>query len=84
MEQIAQQRQLTPGTILGHLAAAAEAGEAMDLRVFVTAEEQEEIEAALRQYPGVALSPAHQALQGRFDFGVLRLVRAVRAAAEPS
>ena len=62
-------------------AAAAEAGEAIDLRQFVREEDQRNIETALDAHPGIALTPAFQALGGKFDFGVLRLVRAVRGQA---
>ena len=78
VEGIASRRTLVLSTILGHLAAAAEAGETIDLRQFVNEEDQRTMEAALDAHPGIALSPAFQALGGRFDFGVLRLVRAVR------
>jgi len=76
VEEIASRRLLVASTIYSHLAASAEAGETIDLRAFVTGAQQQEIEAALDQHPGAALSPAHQALGGRFDYGLLRLVRA--------
>jgi ATP-dependent DNA helicase RecQ len=79
VEEIASRRMLVTGTIFSHLAASAEGGEAIDLRTFVTEEQQRQIEAALAQHPGVALSPAHQALGGKFDYGLLRLVRAAGA-----
>jgi ATP-dependent DNA helicase RecQ len=82
VEGIARQRALASGTILGHLAVAVEAGEAIDLPRFISAHEQAEIESALKQHPGVALSPAFQALGGRYDYGLLRLVRA--AMSKPS
>jgi ATP-dependent DNA helicase RecQ len=79
VSDIARRRNLVPGTIYGHLATAAEAGEAFDLRAFVSVEQQREIEVALANCPGVALSPAYQALGGKFDYGVLRMVRAAGA-----
>jgi ATP-dependent DNA helicase RecQ len=78
VSEIARQRSLTEGTILGHLATAMEAGEALDLRRFISEAEQSEIEAALRQNPGVAMTPVHQALGGKYDFGIIRLVKAVQ------
>ena len=77
VDSIARERALTAGTILGHLAAAVEAGESIDLRRLIDAPEQAEIESALKQHPGVALSPVFQALGERYDYGLLRLVRAV-------
>ena len=77
--EIARQRSLTQGTILDHLETAVLAGESVDLRRIVGEAEQAEIEAALRQHPGNAMTPVHQWLGGRYDFGVLRLVRAVRS-----
>ena len=81
MEAIASRRSLVLSTILGHLAAAAEAGEEIDLSELIRAEDQQKIVAALDAHPGIALSPAFQALGGSFDFGLLRLVRAVRGQA---
>ena len=78
MAEIARKRDVVPGTILGHLAAAVEAGKHIDLRKFITTEQQAEIEAALAQHSGPAMSPVHQALGGRYEFGLLRLVQAVR------
>jgi len=77
-EIIARKREITAGTVLNHLAAAVEAGEQIDLREFVNGNETRRIEAALVAHPGVALTPVHEALGGRFDYGVIRLVKAVR------
>jgi ATP-dependent DNA helicase RecQ len=74
--EIARQRSLTVGTIFTHLAVAAEAGETIDLRLFLSVAQQQEIEAALAKNPGEALTPTFEALGGRFEFHVLRLVRA--------
>ena len=76
VEDIARKREVVSGTVMGHLATAVEGGESVDLRKFVTAEQQAEIEAALARHTGPTVTPAHQALNGRYDFGVLRLVRA--------
>jgi ATP-dependent DNA helicase RecQ len=75
-EQIAVARQLTAGTIIGHLAQALERGEPIDLRRFLTAAEQEEIEDAFAKATTPGLSPVHDSLGGRFDYGRLRLVQA--------
>jgi len=76
--EIARQRSLTQGTILGHLVTAREAGEAVDLRRLISEAEQSEIEAALRQHPGLAMTPVHQALGGKYEFGIIRMVKAAR------
>jgi ATP-dependent DNA helicase RecQ len=78
VEQIARKRDVTNGTVLGHLATAIEAGEKIDLRQFVTGEEQARIEEALARHPGGAMTPVYEALGGRIDYGVIRLVRAGR------
>ena len=76
MEQISLDRGLVAGTILGHLAESAEAGEQLDLRRFVTAEAQEEITTAFVRTGFGRLSAAREALGNRYEYGVLRIVRA--------
>ncbi len=76
VEQIAARRQLTTGTIFGHLADAMSAGEQIDLSRFLTPEEQDEIRAAFGKLGSGALGPVFEALSGRYDYGRLRLVRA--------
>jgi ATP-dependent DNA helicase RecQ len=76
VQVIARKRAVTTGTVLTHLSSALEAGEAIDLRQFVTEDEQQQIEDALDANPGLALSPAYQALGERFDYGIIRLVKA--------
>jgi ATP-dependent DNA helicase RecQ len=76
VEAIARKRGIGTGTVFSHLAAAAEAGEAIDLRQFVTEAEQHQIDEAIDAKLGLALSPVHQALGGRFDYGIIRLIRA--------
>lgn len=78
VESIVQHRGMTPGTIFGHIAAAMEAGELIDLRRLIDTRDFAEIESALEQHPGIALSPVFQALGGRFDYGLLRVVRAAK------
>ena len=77
VEAIAGSRALNAGTILGHLAAAVEAGEAIDVRQFIDESGRAEVESALARHPGIALSPVFQALGGRYEYGIIRLVRAV-------
>ncbi|MFN3407659.1 MAG: DNA helicase RecQ [Limisphaerales bacterium] len=74
--EIARQRGLTTGTIHGHLATAIEAGEKLPLRALLNEEDWECITEVLRPHSGPSLTPVHAALEGRYDFGLLRVVRA--------
>jgi ATP-dependent DNA helicase RecQ len=76
-DQIAVRRQLTPGTIYGHLADALAVGEPIDVNRFLTADEQKEIRAAFAKVGSGALGPVFETLGGRYDYGRLRLARAV-------
>jgi len=75
-EQIAAQRNFTAGTIYGHLADAVAAGEQLDLNRLLTKEEQKEIQAAFEELGSGVLGPVFEALDGRYDYGRLRLARA--------
>jgi ATP-dependent DNA helicase RecQ len=81
--QIARERSLVAGTIYGHLAEAMEAGERLDVRRFLTADEQEEIEAAFSRMGFGSLGAVREALGNRYDYGVLRIVRAAKNTASP-
>ncbi|MBI5383766.1 MAG: DNA helicase RecQ [Verrucomicrobia bacterium] len=78
VEEIAHQRQLASSTIWGHLATAVEAGEAIDLDRLLTAEEQAVIAAAFARLGGASVGAVRDALGGRFDYGPLRLFRAMQ------
>ncbi len=84
VDQIAQARQLVPGTIEGHLAQALEAGEAIDVRTFYNEADELEIERAFVGHEGPALAPVFEKLGGRFSYGKLRIFQAARAAIRPS
>ena len=75
VEQIASARSLSTGTVYGHLAEALEAGEHLDLNRFLTSAEQLEITAAFEKLGSTALAPVFQLLGGRYDYGMLRLMR---------
>jgi hypothetical protein len=62
--------------ILGHLATAAEAGEAVDLNRLLPLAEQALIAKAFGESGFVSLSAVREKLGNRFDYGLLRLVRA--------
>jgi len=74
--EIAARRQMTPGTVHGHLAACIEAGEAVPLPALLEEADWECISEALRENGFTSLSRVHSALDGRYDHGVLRIVRA--------
>jgi len=76
-EQIAQARALVPGTIYGHLAIAVENGEEVDLDRFLTPDEQVEIANAFAKIGPANLTGIREALDERFDYGLLRLYRSV-------
>ncbi len=72
---IAARRALAISTIYGHLLAAAEAGEIIDLSQMLTISEQQVIQAAFARHGTGNLAGVHESLGGRFDFGLLRLCR---------
>jgi ATP-dependent DNA helicase RecQ len=76
VDEIAAQRNLTMGTIYGHLAEALSAGEAIDVNRFLTAEEQREVAIAFKQIGFGNLTGVFESLAGRYDYGRLRLFRA--------
>jgi ATP-dependent DNA helicase RecQ len=78
VEEIARLRRLTEGTMYGHLAAAIEAGEAVDLNPLLGVEGQREIAAAFERHGWGNLSGAFEFLGGRYSHGQLRVYRAAR------
>jgi ATP-dependent DNA helicase RecQ len=84
VEEIATQRKLTPGTIFGHLNSAAEAGERIELGRLLTVEQQREIEEVFTQTGFGNLTRAKELLGERFEYGQLRIYRAVRNATSAS
>ena len=80
LEQIAQERGLVTGTIYGHLAEAIEAGESLDLRRFLTADQRKEIEDAFARAGLGSLSAVRESLGNRYDYGVLGIMRAAKNA----
>jgi len=77
VEQIAAQRQLTPGTIYGHLTEAARMGEPIDLSRFFTVAELCEVAGAFNRPSDTGgLTGVFEALGGRYDYHRLRIFRA--------
>ena len=80
VEQIARERDVTTGTIYGHLAEGIERGEPVDLqRVFIVTE-LAEVAAAFNRNGFGALGPVFEALGGKIDYGRLRIFRAAAKA----
>ena len=80
VEEIAAERELAVTTILGHLGEAAEAGEAIDIGLFLTDEQQAEVGGAFEEAGWGNLTGVREALGERYDYGVLKLYRSVRRA----
>jgi ATP-dependent DNA helicase RecQ len=77
VEQIAQRRRLSVSTIYGHLAAAIDAGEKIDVNQLLTPAERETVRAAFARSGFNNLTGVHESLGGKFDYGLLRVCRAV-------
>ncbi len=77
VDEIAHVRNLKSSTIYSHLEKAANAGEKIDIHRFVTHEELKEINAAFSKIGYGNLTGVYEILGKRFDYGVLRIVRAL-------
>ena len=76
VEEIARQRNLTPGTVMSHLIELIEAGEAIDVEELVQPEHYEVIVDALLQIGSDALRPIKDFLGDEYSYDEIRLVRA--------
>ena len=76
IEQIARERQVTTGTILGHIAEGIERGEPVAMEKFFTAEEQKKVAAAFVRNGFGNLTAVFESLGGTIDYGKLRVFRA--------
>jgi ATP-dependent DNA helicase RecQ len=76
VEQVARERGVTTGTILGHIAEGIERGEPVDLQKFFTVAELAEVAAAFGRNGFGALGPVFESLGGKIDYGRLRIFRA--------
>ena len=76
VEQIAREREVTTGTIYGHLAEGIERGEPVDLQKLFTVAELAETAAAFGSKGFGALGPVFESLGGKIDYGRLRIFRA--------
>jgi ATP-dependent DNA helicase RecQ len=76
VEEIAARRSLALSTIYGHLADAIRAGEPVDLDWFFGPGQRQEIEAAFARLGSAGLTAVFDALDHRYDYHRLSLVRA--------
>ncbi|MGA0198468.1 MAG: DNA helicase RecQ [Prochlorotrichaceae cyanobacterium] len=80
LEGIAEQRQLTVGTIVEHLCHLIEKGYKVDIYPLIAAEADREITAAIEQVGDGSLSQIREYLQEKFSYEDIKLVRAQRRA----
>ena len=77
IEQVAQQRGLSRGTILGHIDRLVQAGETLDLHLYLpTPERMKKIQDALLESQSNSLIPVKEELGEDYTYGELRIVRA--------
>jgi ATP-dependent DNA helicase RecQ len=77
IEEIARERGLTIGTLYSHLSLAVEVGERVDLHRFFTADQLKQVEGAFIKIGASNLTGVREVLGNQFDYGLLRLYRAV-------
>lgn len=77
VEEVAAERGLTPGTIIGHLITQLELGEELDIAPLVPAERYEVIADALLQVGDEKLKPIKDLLGDEYSYDEIRIVRAV-------
>jgi ATP-dependent DNA helicase RecQ len=82
--EIAKRRGFTTGTIYGHLATAIEAGQEVDLARLMTAEQQQQIEAAFAKTGLGNIAGAKEMLGEGVEYGLLRIYRAAKNAGRRS
>ena len=78
VDEIARMRDVKPGTIYGHLADSVDAGEPFDLNKVMTADQQTRAAKAFYQFGWANIPGALEALGSGFDYGQLKLFRAVK------
>ncbi|HEY5640089.1 MAG TPA: DNA helicase RecQ [Dehalococcoidia bacterium] len=78
-QEIAGERDLKASTVMGHLGRAAELGEDVDLRRLVAEDDEPALAAAFEKLGWTNLTGVHELMGGRYEFGVLRIYRTVRA-----
>jgi DNA-binding CsgD family transcriptional regulator len=79
VDEIARARGFVPSTVYGHLVAAIELGKLAERAQFFTATQEKEIAAAFHQVSDGKLVDVSALLGNRYDIGLLRIFRALRA-----
>jgi ATP-dependent DNA helicase RecQ len=79
VNEISRTRGLVRNTIFDHLYAAITSGEPLEPSRFFTAMQREEIAAAFRKVPDKKLADVRALLDGKYDYGELRIFRALCA-----
>jgi ATP-dependent DNA helicase RecQ len=78
VEEIVSRRSLRPETIRGHLLAAVNAGEEIDLNRLMTADEQRQVEDAFAKLGFANLTGVYELLKEEISYTTLRIFRSVR------
>jgi ATP-dependent DNA helicase RecQ len=78
VEEIVSQRSLRPETIRGHLLAAVNAGEEIDINRLMTAEEQRQVEDAFAKLGYANLTGVYELLKEEISYTTLRIFRSVQ------
>ena len=77
LDEVASERGLARGTIMGHIDRLVQAGQDIDLRPYLpSAQRMKVIQDALKQSQSNSLIPVKEALGDDYDYGELRIVRA--------
>jgi len=84
VEQIAEARGVTPGTILGHIVEGIENGEPVELGRILTDAEQRQVTAAFKRNGWGNITAVFDALGGVVDYGRLRAFRAATTRNRPT
>jgi ATP-dependent DNA helicase RecQ len=79
VEDISRARGFVPSTIYDHLEAAIKSGESLHTDRFFTAAQRREIASAFRKVSDGRLADVRSLLDGKYDYGQLRIFRALAA-----
>jgi uncharacterized protein YpbB len=79
VDDISRVRGFVRSTVYDHLEAAIKLGESLKPERFFTAAQREEIAAAFRNVPDRKLADVSSLLDGKYDYGELRIFRALSA-----
>jgi uncharacterized protein YpbB len=79
VDDISRARGFVRSTVYDHLEAAIKSGESLKPDRFFTAVQREEIASAFRKVPDGKLADVRSLLEGKYDYGELRIFRALAA-----